>query len=187
MSLQKEIAELLAQKGQDEGFRKQVLQDPVGTLKGAGIDVPGGVTIKVHQNTPDTVHAVLPVQEEGVLEAWRKISPPGAKVIEKAWNDPEYRKRLFSNPKEAFVEVTGIAPPEQWKLIGHENTSSELHFVLAYAAEKGELSDADLEQVAGGKSGEDANEACQESTDWTAPTLIALAIAAATSLGKYYS
>ena len=184
MSLQKEIAELLAQKGQDEAFRKQVLQDPVGTLKGAGIDIPGGMTIEVHQNTPDTVHAVLPVQEEGVLEGWKKISPPGAKVIEKAWNDPEYKKRLFGNPREAFAEIAGITPPAQWRLIGHENTSSELHFVLPYTAEKGELSDADLEQVAGGKSDDAVSAACEESLDWTDGTLIALVIAAAASLGK---
>jgi hypothetical protein len=184
MSLQTEIGDILAKKGQDEEFKKSVLRDPIGTLKNAGVEIPEGVKIEVHQNSPETVHAVLPLREEGVLEAWQKISPPGAKVIERAWTDPDYKKRLFSDPRSAFAEATGITPPEGWTLFGHENTSTELHFVLPYTAETGELSDADLEQVAGGKSDQAVSDACEESTEWTEGTWIALVVAAAASIGK---
>src|ERR1700722_2358687 len=51
------------------GFRKRLLADPAGTLRGAGVEVPEGVTIEVVEDTATRVHLVLPAREDGVLDS----------------------------------------------------------------------------------------------------------------------
>ena len=46
----------------DEAFRQELLNNPKGTLeRELGLALPAGVTIQVHENTPTTVHLVLPM------------------------------------------------------------------------------------------------------------------------------
>jgi hypothetical protein len=67
-----------------------------------------------------------------------------------ALENPKYRSALLSNPKSIIekqlntslggVTVKAVA-----------DTADTVHVVIPYAAKEGELSDADLEKVAGGK------------------------------------
>lgn len=50
----------------DDAYRQRLLDDPAGTLKQAGLTVPDGVNVVVHQNTTQEVHLVLPT---GLQEA----------------------------------------------------------------------------------------------------------------------
>jgi hypothetical protein len=174
MSLQVEAEEFFERMGEDAELRRQISSDPKGSLKKAGIDIPQGVDIQVHENSADTFHAVLPLKEEGILEMWEHISPPGAKVIERAWSDAEYKKRLFSDPRGAFIEVTDITPPENLKIFVHENSDTKQHFILpAVVSESEELSDADLEAVAGGKGmGKSCKKGVRTMTDDVLPKII---------------
>jgi hypothetical protein len=101
-------------------------------MKEADFTLPEGMDIEVHENGPDTIHEVLPIQQEGVLEAWKKFNPYGAKIIEKAWSDPQYKKKVFSDPRAAFLEVADIKPPDNLKLYVHENTESKFHIIVPY-------------------------------------------------------
>jgi hypothetical protein len=65
-----------------------------------------------------------------------------------------HKQRLLGNPRDAIKEVTGFSPPVSVKLFVHEITPDTQHFILAQNpkdALKSELSDVELEQVAGGK------------------------------------
>jgi Nitrile hydratase, alpha chain len=53
-------ARIIGQAMSDANFRKKLLADPVGTLRGAGVDVPEGVSVQVVQDTATLVHMVLP-------------------------------------------------------------------------------------------------------------------------------
>lgn len=45
----------------DEAFRQRLLRDPKGALQAAfGAVIPPGVTIHVHEETPQNVHIVIP-------------------------------------------------------------------------------------------------------------------------------
>jgi len=44
----------------DPAFRRSLLKNPRKALEAAGIKVPSGTRVKVHQNTGSTVHIVLP-------------------------------------------------------------------------------------------------------------------------------
>jgi len=64
MSQQNPIGEqIIAKAMKEETFRQELLSNPKAAIKRAlGISVPAGVTIAVHEDTPTTLHLVLPMQ-----------------------------------------------------------------------------------------------------------------------------
>lgn len=71
-----------------------------------------------------------------------------SKLIAQAWQDESFKHELLSNPKTAF-ENEGISIPESIEIRVVEETSDCLYFVLPMQPSE-ELSDAELESVAGG-------------------------------------
>ena len=53
-------ARIIGQATTDASFRKKLLADPVQTLRGAGVEVPEGVSVRVVEDTATLVHMVLP-------------------------------------------------------------------------------------------------------------------------------
>jgi hypothetical protein len=134
----------------DRGFRAQADKDPKAALASVGFKVPAGVSVKVYHNTSNEIHAVLP--EKGAIPAG--TDPNVAKVFEKAWADAKFKGELLQDAPKAIKAATGAPLPKNLKIVVHENTAKEMVFVLPYVpAASGELSDADLEMVAGGKGG----------------------------------
>jgi Nitrile hydratase, alpha chain len=64
MSEQKTLQEqIVARAMQDEAFRQELLSNPKAAVeRGLGITLPQGTTITVYEDTPDTVHIVLPMK-----------------------------------------------------------------------------------------------------------------------------
>ncbi len=64
MSQQNSIQEqIIAKAMKEETFRQELLSNPKAAIERAlGITVPAGVTITMHQDTPTTLHLVLPVR-----------------------------------------------------------------------------------------------------------------------------
>ena len=60
---------VIGQAMSDPAFRKRLLADPAGTLRGAGVQVPEGVTIEVVEDTATKVHLVLPARDDEALDA----------------------------------------------------------------------------------------------------------------------
>jgi hypothetical protein len=54
-------AKAIARAWNDADFKAKLLSNPRAALAEAGVEVPAGVSIKVVENTSDTVHVVLPV------------------------------------------------------------------------------------------------------------------------------
>ena len=71
-----------------------------------------------------------------------------------AAKDAEYKKALVADPKKVVAMQLGQDLPDALAIKVVEDTAEVMHMVLPYApAEGAELSDADLEMVAGGKGG----------------------------------
>ncbi len=69
-----------------------------------------------------------------------------------AVKDAEYRAALMRNPKKVLALQLNQELPDALKVVVVQDTADTLHLVMPYAAKEGEeLSDADLESVAGGK------------------------------------
>jgi hypothetical protein len=56
------MQQLLAKCWTDEGFKKQMLADPMAVMKVEGVVPPAGLTIKVVENTNDTLYLTIPVK-----------------------------------------------------------------------------------------------------------------------------
>lgn len=89
---------------------------------------------------------------ENFIESLKKLETD---IIGLAWKDAGFRRLLVSNPREALEERFNIQFPAGFNLNVVEETASSLHFVLPYnASDKNELSDDDLDNVAGGSGGQ---------------------------------
>jgi hypothetical protein len=75
-----------------------------------------------------------------------------AKIAALAWQDEDFRKKFVADPKGQFEEKLGIKLPDNLKITAHQEDDNSLHFVIPMkpTAPTEELSDADLERVAGG-------------------------------------
>jgi hypothetical protein len=68
-----------------------------------------------------------------------------------ATEHPDYRKALLNNPKEIVARQFEITIPDHVDIRVVEDTADVVHVVLPYIVQAGEeLSDSDLEAVAGG-------------------------------------
>ena len=73
------------------------------------------------------------------------------RLVEKAWKDPEFRREIVTDPKGMLEKYLGQRLPEKLKIFVHEEDSNTLHLSIPLAPSNlTELSDDDLEKVAGG-------------------------------------
>ena len=78
------------------------------------------------------------------------------KLIERSLEDEAFRQRLLADPRAALEEELGTRLPQEVRVVALEETADTVYLVLplrsAEAQESGELSDRELEAVAGGVS-----------------------------------
>ena len=76
------------------------------------------------------------------------------RLIEKSVEDEAFRQRLIEDPKGAVEQELGTRLPEDVRVVTVEETQDTIYLVLPSTsmagAEGGELSDQELESVAGG-------------------------------------
>jgi len=74
------------------------------------------------------------------------------KIIVKAWEDEAFRTRFLAEPKAMFEERLGVKLPETLTITAHAEDAEHLHFVIPAKPDIDfdELSDEDLEKIAGG-------------------------------------
>lgn len=134
----------------DVDFRKEFKNAPEATFKKYDINVYEDKKIIVHENTTTELHyALLP---EGTDLVELNVPDKFKQIQKKAWEDKEYFNMLLSSPKEAVSNIFGSIP-ESLKISFHAYNPDVIHIILPeFPNESDELSDDDLEMVAGGKS-----------------------------------
>lgn len=71
-----------------------------------------------------------------------------SQIIERAWIDPEFKKRLMSDPKAAIKEALGITLPESFNVRTVEESSDEFYLVLPSAPSRVMKSEEDIKPLA---------------------------------------
>lgn len=134
----------------DPGFRERLLADPAAALTEAGVDLPAGVTVAVHEATDARVPMVVP---PSVDDEERRVALTGELVRLRAAVDPAFRARLLADPREALRE-SGATVPDAVELVPVEGRADRLDLVLAPVLDvEGELSDDALAGIDGGYYG----------------------------------
>lgn len=73
------------------------------------------------------------------------------RLIEKCWKDPQFRKEVLADPKGTFERHLGRPLPADLKIVIHEDSANTINLALPPTpTNAAELSDDDLEKVAGG-------------------------------------
>jgi hypothetical protein len=74
-----------------------------------------------------------------------------AKIIKHSWDDPAFHEKFVADPKGTIAKYAGVAAASLPEIVVHEEEPGSWHIVLpAKPAGAKELSDAELEKVAGG-------------------------------------
>jgi hypothetical protein len=75
-----------------------------------------------------------------------------AKIVARAWEDEEFKQKFLADPKAMFEDYMGSKLPESLVMTAHQEDADHLHFVIPAkpAVSLDELSDEDLERIAGG-------------------------------------
>jgi hypothetical protein len=74
-----------------------------------------------------------------------------AKIVKRCWEDEGFRREFTADPPGVFVKYLQVPAASVPKIVVHGESTGSWHIVLpAKPANTGELSDTDLERVAGG-------------------------------------
>ncbi|MDP6951873.1 MAG: NHLP leader peptide family RiPP precursor [Alphaproteobacteria bacterium] len=133
----------------DEAARNAILADSKGFLKSHGVELADNVTVHVFEDTASELHFALPADLGKLGFAG---DDPASAVLKRAAADADFKARLLAEPAAAAREA-GVSVPEGMTIKVYENSATALHIALPQLNVSGELSDADLEMVAGGKGG----------------------------------
>lgn len=153
-ALQSPVWVSLTQRAEaNEDFRRKLVANPAVVLAEVlGTEIPPSVKIQVHENSATEMNVVLDPFALAQLDAAVEKGDAIAGVIKRAATDKAFRNELTKNPQATIKVAIGVELPPGLKLNVYENTPTELHLLLpAQSSPDGELSDMELEAVAGGR------------------------------------
>jgi hypothetical protein len=85
------------------------------------------------------------------------------RIIQRSLQDEDFRRRLLEDPRAVVEQELGTRLPEDVRVVAVEETADTIYLVLPSASplgEGGELSDRELEAVAGGWDAQTAGLTC---------------------------
>ena len=146
--LERALTRLSAAAAGDNLLRKRLLHDPRALLASHGYSFAPSVRIDVHEERPGSFHLLLPLGDVDEND----YVPITLQVLERARRDREFAADLRKQPRRVLESAFGFRLASTVEIAVHQNAPGHLHVILPWEMTAGELSDAELEMVAGGTS-----------------------------------
>jgi hypothetical protein len=128
----------------DAEFRQRLQANPKAVLRESGVNLAPGATVELIEVNPNEIH----------LNLGRSDSAPMFRsILDRADQDAAYRQQLLLDPKAVINQALSGAIPDNTTVRVHDRPrAGTVRFFLPplHSPASGELSDADLEGVAGG-------------------------------------
>lgn len=126
----------------NSSFRDQLVANPSTVLRDRGCELPEGKKVECIDAQPGEIHVRLGV---------KAASPQVQALVDRATADAAFRQQLLANPKSAFEGAMGQTLPAGVSIIVHQPDPQCVRLLLPpLRSEDAELSNAELETVAGG-------------------------------------
>jgi hypothetical protein len=167
-----QVHTLVASAMRDSTLRQALLDDPYAVVQSQlGIELPAGMTLHVLQGETQTVTVVIPqapsdwpagLSVEAACERLRSAQPEPAgktqralefqmQLVARAWQDEAFKQCLLRDPKGAVEEELGVDLPDALSLRFVAEDEINQYVILPPELAGMELTDEQLEQVAGGE------------------------------------
>ncbi|MBD2679339.1 MULTISPECIES: NHLP leader peptide family RiPP precursor [Nostoc] len=134
----------------DEKLKNQFIANPKPVFAEMGVHVSDTIELKVHEDSLDLKNLVLPLKSKFQGSNLAESVPVFQAVIQRAWQDENFKSQLLQNPKDTIKKVIGTDLSDNLKICVYEDTLTIKHLVVPVNTNNEELNDLDLMMVAGG-------------------------------------
>jgi hypothetical protein len=136
-------------------FRAEYIANPKPILAQFGQVYPESTEVTIVESKLNAIALIIGDENTYPPAQIASMPPQVAAVLKRSFVDSEFKSLLMNNPVEAIFLETGFRVPESTTVKTYETTTEHIYLPLVESAEETEqeeLSDLELEQVAGGKS-----------------------------------
>lgn len=145
------ISKVIANAMVDDNFRQILKASPVQVLRDQGLPIPPGREIQVVEDRSNLVHLTVPDHLPGQVPPFIMDDPVGRLILHAASNQ-DFRRELVREPRLTLQqEGWNIQPGIEYRVL--IDTDHLNHLVIPQPPTEGELSDEELDSVAGGFAG----------------------------------